>query len=146
MCSNFRKFLLSIKAYYRYFNEALLEIYIYYLSPWPLYMLLKKWSLANRSVKIIWAPKRGRNPLDQATIQLIIELKNLNPTWGAQKISDELAKIGYKVSKRTVLKYLEFYGVNNSPPSIQYGRFGLNTHFRFYGALAGKGSCGSPGF
>ena len=44
-------------------------------------------------MKIIWTPKRGRKPLDEKIIQLIIELKKLNPTWGAQKISDELSKI-----------------------------------------------------
>lgn len=54
--------------------------------------------------------------MDEDTICLIVEMKKLNPSWGAQRISDELSKIGYRASKRTVLKYLEFYGLNQSPP------------------------------
>ena len=80
---------------------------------------MKKWALANRSIRIIWAPaNKGRKPLKKETIQLIIEMKTLNPKWGAQRISDELAKIGRQVSKKTVLKYLNFYGFNNGPKRI----------------------------
>ena len=56
------------------------------------------------------------NPLDQETIQLIVEMKKLNPTWGGQRISDELSKIGYRANKDTVLKYLEIYGYHNPSP------------------------------
>ena len=81
----------------------------------PFYILLKKWSLANRSLRIIWAPKcPGRKPLSQETVDLIIEIKNNNPNWGGQKISDELAKVGITVCKKTILKYLEIYDLN--PP------------------------------
>ena len=77
-------------------------------------MLLQKLALANRNIRIIWAPSSpGRKPLDQEIIELILELKKLNPTWGAQKISNELAKIGIRVSKPTVLKYLEIYGLKD---------------------------------
>ena len=67
--------------------------------------------------------------MDQTTIHLILEMKKLNPTWGAQKISDELAKIGYKPCKKTVLKYLEFYGLNNHPPQqgLSWKEF-INNH------------------
>ena len=60
---------------------------------------------------------RIQKPLDKETIDLIIDLKRLNPKWGAQKISHELAKIGYQASKRTVLKYLEIYGLNVPTPT-----------------------------
>ena len=56
-----------------------------------------------------------KTPLDQETIQLILEMKKLNPTWGGQRISDELAKIGYKACRETVLKYLEIYGLHDPP-------------------------------
>ena len=59
-------------------------------------------------------------------------MKKLNPTWGAQKISDELAKIGYKASKPTVLKYLEIYGLNNPSPrkGLTWAEFIDNHKFR----------------
>jgi hypothetical protein len=60
-------------------------------------------------VEIPMLPKTGM-------ISLIVRLKELNPTWGAQKISHELRKVGYIVSKKTVLKYLEINGLNNPLP------------------------------
>ena len=115
-----KKILQSIQTYRKYFYEALIEIYLYYSSPWPIHTLLKKMALANRKIRIIWTNHSvGRRPLDQDTINLILKLKKLNPTWGGQKISDELAKIGYRVCKRTVLKYLEIHGLNN--PSLRMG-------------------------
>ncbi len=94
---------------------------------------MKKLALAHRKIRIIWAPKsRGRKPLDKETIDLILELKSLNPTWGAQKISDELGKIGYKVCKKTVLKYLEINGLNAPAPykSLRWPEFLKNHKFK----------------
>ena len=88
-------------------------------------MILKKLSLLSRRLRIIWTPQTvGRKPLDKVTINLILELKKLNPTWGAQKISDELAKIGYEVSKKTVLKYLNIFGLSTPPHKhLRWGEF-----------------------
>ena len=111
----------------------MIEIYLYYTSPWPIHMLLKKWALANRKIRIIWAsPSLGRKPLDQETIDLILKIKKLNSTWGAQKISDELAKIGHHASKKTVLKYLEIYGLNDPSPrqGLSWKEFISNHKFK----------------
>ena len=119
-----------ISIYSHYLLQAFIEIYFYYKSPYPLLVILKKISLANRKIRITLFPRtKGRNPLDQATIELIIELKKLNPSWGAQRISDELKKIGHIVSKPTVLKYLEIYGINTPPPNkgLTWSEF-INNH------------------
>ena len=109
----------SIQIYARYFYWALLRTYIYYTSPFPIQFFLKQWSLANRALRVLWAaPSPGRKPLDQETIQLILKMKRLNPTWGDQRISDELVKIGYSASKVTVLKYLEIYGLHDPPENL----------------------------
>ena len=114
-----RKVIQSIQIYARYFYWALLRTYIYYTSPFPIQSFLKQWSLANRALRVLWAaPSPGRKPLDQETIQLILKMKRLNPTWGGQRISDELAKIGYSASKVTVLKYLEIYGLHGPPRKL----------------------------
>ena len=66
--------------YYRYFHSAMLEIYLYYTSAYPLYVLIKKISLANRNIKInVFHKKKGRPPLDKEIIELIIRLKKLIP-------------------------------------------------------------------
>ena len=127
------KLLQSVQTYHKYFGEALIEIYLHYTSPWPIYMLLKKWALANRKLRIIWTPKSsGRKPLASKIINLILEVKKLNPTWGAQKISDELAKVGYKVCKKTVIKYLELHNLNSPSPrkGISWSQFLENHKFK----------------
>lgn len=122
-----------ILIYWDYFFQALAEIYLYYTSPYPLLLFMKKFSLANRKIKITFFPsKKGRPPIDQEIIDLILELKKLNPTWGAQRIVDELKKVGRKVSKATVLKYLEIYGLSTPPPhnGLTWEEFLANHKFK----------------
>lgn len=127
------KILKSIKTYLDYMGQIFIEIYLHYTSPYPLYIIFKKISLAHRKLRIIWAkPRIGRKPLDQQTVDLIIELKSLNPKWGALRISNELAKIGHKVCKKTVLKYLEINGLLTPAPrnGLTWKQFLGNHKFR----------------
>lgn len=127
------KYILCFKIYLRYFWRAAGQIYLYYTSAYPMFLFLKAFSLANRNIKVNIFPKTtGRPPLDQETIDLILKLKKLNPTWGAQRISDELKKIGYKVSKPTVLKYLEIYGLHTPPflKGLKWNEFLSNHSFK----------------
>jgi len=113
-----KKLFQCISIYQHYLFQAFIEVYFYYKSPYPLILFMKKIALANRKIRTTIFPKNiGRKPLCQETIDFLIELKKLNPSWGAQRISDELKKIGYIVSKPTVLKYLEIYGFNIPPPN-----------------------------
>ena len=114
--SSRKKILQFIQIYFKYLRRALYQIYQYYISPHPLRVFLKQWSLANRALRVLWAPPSpGRKPLDQEAIQLILEMKRLNSTWGTQRISDEIAKVGYKACPETVRKYLEIHGLHNPP-------------------------------
>ena len=71
------------------------------------------------ALPVLWAASSlGRKPLEQEIIQLILAMKRLNPVWGGQRISDELAKIGYSASKVTVLKYLKIYGLHHPPENL----------------------------
>ena len=47
---------------------------------------------------------RGRPPT--ASASLIREMASMNPLWGAERIRGELLKVGIRVSKRTVQKYM----------------------------------------
>ena len=127
------KFFQCLKIYLKYFWRAFGQIYLHFTSAYPIYLLLKAFSLANRNIKVRIFPKStGRPPLDQKAIDLILRLKKLNPTWGAQRISDELKKIGYKVSKPTVLKYLEIYGLHTPPflKGLKWSEFLSNHSFK----------------
>ena len=105
----------------------------YVISPFPFFIFMKKLALANRKIRIVvFTKSKGRRPLDQETVDLILEMKKLNPNWGAQRISDELSKIGYKASKKSVLKYLEIHGRNNPTPSnvLTWNQFLENHKFK----------------
>jgi len=56
-----------------------------------------------------WARKSrhrdGRPKLDREVRALIRKMSTSNPTWGAPRIRNELAKIGIDVSRSTVAKY-----------------------------------------
>ena len=80
---------------------------------------------------MIWFRKRGRKPLSDELRSLIIELKTLNHSWGGQRISDELKKIGIFVSKRTVLKVLSEEGLNSPPPhrNLKWSEYFQNHNF-----------------
>jgi transposase InsO family protein len=50
--------------------------------------------------------KVGRKPFDPKTIELIKWMAEKNFRWGAEKIRGELLKLGIRISKRTIQKYL----------------------------------------
>ena len=49
----------TIQAYLHHLNQAIIEIYLYYISPLPIFTLMKKLALANP------LKKRNTNPCPQ---------------------------------------------------------------------------------
>ncbi len=70
---------------------------------------LKKWH--REGFRIYWRRKSKGKPhtprLSPEAIALIRQMAIENRTWGAKRIRDELCKLGYQVSKRTVRKYMQ---------------------------------------
>jgi putative transposase len=64
-----------------------------------------------RAFKMLWrwkSRKRGRPALPKKIRELVRHVARENPTWGEERIADELSlKLGIRVSARTVAKYLE---------------------------------------
>lgn len=60
--------------------------------------------------RMFWRHRSGSGNLERRvpaeTIRLIREMANKNRLWGAERIRGELLKVGIKVSKRTVQKYM----------------------------------------
>jgi transposase InsO family protein len=62
-----------------------------------------------KGFKLYWKRKSrrvGRPTIDWELIQLIRQLQKENPTWSAQRIQGELAKLGVSVCDNTVAKYM----------------------------------------
>ena len=50
--------------------------------------------------------KKGREPLADDIVTLIKNMAQENHTWGAERIRGELLKLGIRVSKRTIQRYM----------------------------------------
>jgi len=54
-----------------------------------------------------WKPASGRHPIPAELQQLIRKMARENPTWGEERIANELLlKLGLRVSPRTIRKYM----------------------------------------
>ncbi len=64
-----------------------------------------------RRLKLLWVPQgRGRPPVSEEIIGLILDMKRQNPGWGALRISQELKLLGIHVSKIVVAMILRRNG------------------------------------
>ena len=99
--------------------ELLRDLWDYYFTPYPFLLIVGAIRRIIRRLKVIWLPKpKGRPPIHENIIDLIIEMKRCNRIWGGQRISDELRLMGIKVSKKTVLKILRGNGF--LPPKTKF--------------------------
>ena len=55
-------------------------------------------------------PKNGRPKIHKEIIDLIRQMSNENPTWGAPRIHGELKKLGFDISESTVQRYMPKIG------------------------------------
>jgi len=84
-------------------------------------------SLASRPISILLAIKKTRKSrIATETVALIRGMAENNRLWGAERIQGELLKLGIKVSKRTIQKYMP--KVKKSHTSGQTWATFLKTH------------------
>ena len=103
----------------RILKELFKDLWAYYVTAYPFLLILGSFRRIVRRLKVIWLPKsKGRPPIHENVVDLIIDMKRHNQHWGAQRISDELALMGIKVSKKTVLKILRENGF--IPPKMRF--------------------------
>ena len=70
--------------------------------------------------------KPGRPPLADEVVALIKQMAEENRTWGAKRIRGELLKLGLRVSKSAIQKYIQ--EVRKSPPPKQNWSTFLRNH------------------
>jgi putative transposase len=70
--------------------------------------------------------KPGRPATDPEIVRLIRNMSKANPFWGSPRIRDELKKIGIKLAKSTIEKYMVKH---RKPPSPTWRAF-LDNHVR----------------
>jgi putative transposase len=86
--------------------------------------------MASSRVQAFWKlksrPKNREPRISQQTIDLIRQMAAENPLWGAERIKGELKKLGIKVAKRTIQKYMR-QAKPARPPSQNWHTF-LKNH------------------
>ena len=101
----------AIGYFRKLLKELAQDLFSYYFSTYPILLILRCLRRMARRFKIIWLGKpKGRPPIHENVVDLIVEMKRENLGWGAQRISDELNLLGIKVSKKSVLKILRSCG------------------------------------
>lgn len=111
----------------------LLELWNYYVTPYPLLLIRGSLLRLIRRLKSIWFPKprsRGRPRILEEIIDLILDMKRANLGWGSLRISNELKILGIMVSKTTVLKVLRKNGF--VPPKTRCHPISWTTFLRTY--------------
>jgi transposase InsO family protein len=74
-----------------------------------------------------WKSKRGgRPPLGPEIVELIVRMATDNPRWSRRRIAMELAKLGFRVDKNTVAKYMPKSRGRPRPPSQTWTTFVRN--------------------
>ncbi len=77
------------------------------LLRWHRELIRRKWTYRRRGP--------GRPPLDQGTVELILELAKDNPRWGYLRIRGELLKLGIRVSATATRTVLRREGLGPAP-------------------------------
>ncbi len=109
----------TVTGLIRISRELFLDLWTYFWNPYPLLLVLGAMRRFRNRMRAIWLPKpKGRPPITEANINLILDMKRSNWGWGGQRISDELKILGILVSKKTVLKILREYGM--IPPRTRF--------------------------
>ena len=74
-----------------------------------------------KGFRLFWKHKsrpRGRPRIPDQLRKLIAEMASSNPTWGEERIADELLlKIGIRVSPRTVRRYMPKWPADQQTPA-----------------------------
>ena len=99
--------------------DLVIEIFKYYLSTYPFLRFVGTFRRIKRHLKILWFGKsRGRPPIPEPVISLVLDMKKSNLNWGSKRISQELALMGLLVSReaiRLILRDNGFY-----PPKLKF--------------------------
>ena len=102
-----KKLRLLLKFAMRVLSQLLSDLWAYYSSPNPLLLIVGVLRRIIRRANTLWQAKgRGRPSVGEDVVELILDMKRSNWSWGALRISQELLLLGIHVHKKTVKRIL----------------------------------------
>ena len=91
MDEHVKKLRLLLKFAMRVLSQLLSDLWAYYSSPYPLLLIVGVLRRIIRRANTLWLAKgRGRPSVGEDVVELILDMKRSNWTWGALRISQEL--------------------------------------------------------
>jgi putative transposase len=102
--------LVALASRLRAWKQALLIVQPDTLLRWHRDLYRWLWKRKSRSMK-----RPGRKPLLKGLVDLIQQMARENRTWGAERSRGELLKLGIRVAKSTILKYIRLVRRPASP-------------------------------
>jgi putative transposase len=105
-----RVLLVLLASQLRAWKQALLIVQPNTLIRWHRDLFRWLWKHKSKSVE-----KPGRKPLLKSVVDLIQRMAQENRTWGAERIRGELLKLGLRVAKSTIQKYIRLIRKPTSP-------------------------------
>ena len=100
MVEQLKKLQLLLKFVWRVLGQLFSELWVYYASPYPFLLIIGVFRRIFRRAKTLWLPKgRGRPPVREDLVDLILDMKRSNWSWGALRISQELLLLGIYIHK-----------------------------------------------
>lgn len=114
-------------------GELLHDLWDYFVTPYPFLLVRGAFLRIMKRLRYIWFPppkSRGRPPISQEIVKLILDMKRSNWGWGSLRISNELKMLGIKVSKTTVSKILRENGF--IPPRTRFTPISWSTFLSVY--------------
>ena len=95
MDEHVKKLRLLLKFAMRVLSQLLSDLWAYYSSPYPLLLVVGVLRRIIRRANTLWLAKgRGRPSVGEDVVELILDMKRSNWTWGALRISQELLLLG----------------------------------------------------
>ena len=116
-----RTLIVLLASKLRSWRQALVIVQPDTVLRWHRELFRRVWKRRSKSKR-----KRGRPPLAGEIVALIKRMVEANHTWGAERIRGELLKLGLRVSKSAIQKYIE--EVRKSHPSSQNWATFLRNH------------------
>lgn len=112
MSEHLKKLQLTVRFVWRVAGQLCSDLRVYCASPYPFLLFLGALRRITRHVKTIWLPVGpGRPAVGQDLVDLILDMKRANWSWGPLRISQELLLLGFSLHKRTIERILKENGL-----------------------------------
>jgi putative transposase len=96
-----RRFWVIMSCHFRRWKDALVIVKPETVLRWHRQISKKLWDIRSGA-------KPGRPEIGKDLFDLIQRIALENPLWGAPRVHGELLKLGFKISERTVSKYMPY--------------------------------------